>query len=430
MSRIWHVMRREYLENVRTKAFLIGLVLTPIWMGLIFVIPAMVRSSGPEKRDLVVVDQTGRFARQGEAATPEGPLVEALASTKQFEIRVEDAAEVFQVQSDGSTRLEALKQEAGRGELIGIVLTNPILEKRPPGEGELASEIFGPQSLAAAGRLGHLLTGIVNEVVTNDIVERRQIDPADAAIIQKRAIASYTALDEKGERGSIAGQIAPFVFMMMLFMGIVGISQMLISSTLEEKSNRVFEVLLSSLSSYELMVGKILGICGVGFTLLTLWSGGGLAALLIQDYGDIVSAADVGYFLGYYLLGFLLIASLMVAVGSACNTLKEAQNLMAPISLLLALPILLAMVVMENPNGELATIGSFIPPFTPFLMMVRIASVPAPPTWQIVLSIVLLVVSVLIAFRLAARVFRVGILMHGQPPRLKDILRWMFKPGS
>jgi ABC-type Na+ efflux pump permease subunit len=176
------------------------------------------------------------------------------------------------------------------------------------------------------------------------------------------------------------------------------------------------------------MAGKVLGICGVGLTLLLLWSGGGLLAAALQGTTDLVTGAQMGLFVAYYVLGFLLIASLMVSVGSACNTLKEAQNLMAPLSLLLALPLLIALVIMKDPNGTMASVLSFVPPFTPFLMMARISGTPAPPTWQIVASLLLLVLSTWVAIRLAARVFRVGILMYGQPPRLKEILRWMRAP--
>ena len=188
----------------------------------------------------------------------------------------------------------------------------------------------------------------------------------------------------------------------------------------------MFEVLLSSLSPFQLMAGKVLGICGVGLTLLLLWSGGGILAAALQGTSDLVTGAQVGLFIAYYVLGLPPDREPHGRPsGSACNTLKEAQNLMAPLSLLLALPILLAIVIMKNPNGTLATVLSFVPPFTPFLMMARIAGTPPPPTWQIAASLLLLAVSTWFAIRLAARVFRVGILMYGQPPRLKEILRWM-----
>jgi ABC-type Na+ efflux pump permease subunit len=230
---------------------------------------------------------------------------------------------------------------------------------------------------------------------------------------------------EKGERAGAVQMLLPIIVVMLLYMGIVGISQMLISNTIEEKSNRVYEVLLSSVSPYQLMAGKILGICGVGLTLLTFWSGGGLLAAALQGSGDLVSGGQIALFVAFYLLGFLMIASLFVAVGSACNTIKEAQNLMAPLSMLLAIPLIISMVTIQDPNGKLATITSFIPPFTPFVMMTRAASVPAPPTWQIAVTLGLLALSTWLAIRLAARVFRVGILLYGQPPSIKELWRWV-----
>ena len=174
MSRIWIVLKREYLENVRTKAFLLGLILTPVWMGLVFLIPALAQSAGPTSRPLVVIDETGHFAlpvaglEGTEAGAGAGPLVEALSQLEGFDVQVEDPAGAFDGAPDGGpSRVDELKQRAGQGELFAIVLTDPVLEKRPAGEGENATEVFGPQGLAAAGRQGQLLLATVNEVVTS-----------------------------------------------------------------------------------------------------------------------------------------------------------------------------------------------------------------------------------------------------------------------
>ena len=416
MSRIWTIMRREYLENVRTKAFLIGLILTPVWMGMIFLIPMLMRKTAPEKQDVYIVDETGVLA--------EG-LKAALETDKGFEVQVVNAETAWTPDADGEMPLDRLKRRAGQGELFLVVLTPPLLEKRLADLEEHPYEIVGATSVGAE-LTGRLLQKRVNDLVNARIIAERNISPQDAALLQKD-VQLWRSLDAEGQESQAGGFEAatPFIFMMLLFMGIVGISQMLISSTLEEKSNRVFEVLLSSVSPTQLMTGKILGICGVGFTLLLLWSGGGLIAASAQGLEGLVSGQQIGWFIVYYLLGFIMIASLMVAVGSACNTLKEAQNLMAPISLFLALPLLIAMVVMRDPNGNLAVAASFIPPFTPFLMMARIASVPPPPDWQIWATLLVLVLGSYFAFRLAGRVFRVGILLYGQPPNLKQIVRWM-----
>ncbi len=414
MSRVLLVLVREYLENVRTKAFLIGLVLTPVWMGLVFLVPALAKDT-QKTEHVVIVDETGALGAPFQALLDGLP---GKSGRPRFSSEQGDR---------GPSALAELRAAAGRGELFAVVLGPGLADrKRAPREGEPATAVFGSSSVGALDT-GRLLESLVDRVANEHLIASQQVAPEVARALLTPAV-RYEPLTATGERGGAAQVVAPFLAMMLLFLGIVGISQMLISSTLEEKASRVYEVLLSSLSPFQLMAGKVLGICAVGLTLLTLWSGGGLVAASMQGLSGLITGPQVGLFLAYYVLGFLLIASLMVSVGSACNTLKEAQNLMAPISLLLALPVMLAMVVMRDPNGPLATGLSFVPPFTPFLMMARIASVPPPPAWQVAASLGLLALSTLLAIRLAARVFRVGILMYGQPRRLREIWRWMRTP--
>ena len=416
MRNVWLVAVREYLENVRTKAFLIGVVLTPVWMALIFVIPKLATSQDSATKKVVIVDETGELA---------DTVVEKLKPIQSLEVVVRPPEGMWEPDEDGIVPIEELKMRAGAGELFAMVLTRPMLEKRPPKAGEHASFIVGSSRSADDAMRAPMLQGIVNDIVNERILTERGIDPEIASLLQKTSI-NYQAVDEEGQAKTPAFAIMPIVFMLLLFMGIFGISQMLMSSTLEEKANRVYEVLLSSISPFELMAGKILGICAVGFTLLLIWSGGGLLAASAKGIGsDLVSGGQLGLFLTFYVLGFIMIASLMVAVGSACSTLKEAQNLMAPISVVLTMPIFMSFLIMRDPNGSFATTLSFIPPFTPFVMMARIASVPPPPAWQIWTSIIVLALGTYVAFRLAARVFRVGILLYGQPPSLKQIFRWM-----
>jgi ABC-2 type transport system permease protein len=433
MKRTWIILAREYLENVRTKAFLIGLVLTPVWMGVIFLVPMLV--SAPSTVKVVIVDETGELAgplslalaaAQGKppAPDPERPRMRRAAGHgPTYDVRVATAHGAWDRGPDGTTRIERLKRQAGREGSYLVVITPAVLEKRAARPGEHESGVFGP-GVRGMGSPGAEIEHRVTELVTKRLLAQRHL-PADLAdLIQERAI-RFQAIDERGAEASVFQQLLPILVVVLLYMGIVGISQMLISNTIEEKASRVYEVLLSSVSPFQLMAGKILGICGVGLTLLTLWCGGGLLASSLQGAGGLVSGAQIGWFVVYYLLGFLMIASLFVAVGSACNTIKEAQNLMAPLSMLLALPLILSMVTMSNPNGSVATAASFVPPFTPFVMMTRLASVPAPPAWQMWTTLAILLLATYLSVRLAARVFRVGVLLYGQPPSLRQLLRWM-----
>lgn len=420
MRRVGYIIIREYLENVRTKAFLIGIVLTPLWFGLVFVVPLLARGQEVETQRVVIVDETGVLAPAVKIGlenerTPTG--------RPQFEVEIRSGEGAWESPETGPCLVDRLRAEVSEGRLVAVLLTAPVLEKRAPIEGEHASGVFHAAS-AGVYEAALLVRGVVDDAVNRRLMKERGIRPEDVHLLERNAVEAIP-LSRTGEEGGVAQFATPLVFMMFLFMGIVGISQILVNSTIEEKGSRVYEVLLSSVSAFQLMAGKILGICGVGFTLMILWIGGGIAAAALQGLGGIVTGEQVGLFAAYYVLGFLLIASLMVAVGSACNTLKEAQNLMAPLTMLLALPLLLSIVVLKNPHGTFATIASFFPPFTPFLMMARVAAVPGPPAWQIWASLLLLVVATWFAIRLAARVFRVGVLMYGKPPRLSEIWRWV-----
>ncbi len=411
MRKVLLVLVREYLANVRTKAFLVGIVLTPLWFGLIFLMPQLARGQEASHQRVVVVDSTGILA------DPVAKRLEDLRTLRKDE-------PVFDVERRKEVGdLEALKREVSEGELFAVLLDDAVLAKKRDATGSPPESILVPDSVPG-GEAAKKIQGVVNAIVNERVMAERGISEEDAKLLARDAIAPLQ-LSRGGRVGGGLQAVLPLMAMIILYFGIVGISQILVNSTIEEKSNRVYELLLSSISPTQLMAGKVLGICLVGFTLLLLWTGGGLLAASLQGLGGLTTSGQLGLFLVYYILGFLLIASLMVAVGSACNTQKEAQNLMAPLSVLLAMPLILSVIVLRAPNGPLATITSFIPPFTPFIMMARVSAVPGPPAWEIAASVLLLLLATAAAIHVAGRVFRVGILMVGKPPSLREILRWV-----
>jgi ABC-2 type transport system permease protein len=418
MRRTWTILKREYLENVRTKAFLIGLLLTPLWISLVFFLPRLSQSQSRHDT-LVLVDETGDLGHRFERH------LWKRVSTARFTIEHVSPDVFWAEDPSGPRTFESIQQAAASGDLFAVILTNPLLEKRQPKDDERWPAVLGPPNVGAL-QTGRALAEAVDRAANERLLEKEGIS---ALIFQRisEPVLEYRPVAEGGQKASGARMMTPLVFMIVLFMGIVGISQMLINSTLEEKANRVFEVLLSSVSPFQLMAGKLLGICGVGFTLLLLWGGGGLIAAQASGLANVVGTRELAWFLAFYVAGFMLIASLMVAIGSACNTIKEAQNLMAPISIFLVLPLLMSTMILDDPSGPLAQILSFIPPFTPFVMMMRIASVPAPPTSEVVAAFLVLIIATWLMVRLAARIFRVGILMHGQPPNIVQIVKWLWR---
>jgi len=201
-------------------------------------------------------------------------------------------------------------------------------------------------------------------------------------------------------------------------------------SIIEEKNNRIVEVLLSSLKPFDLMAGKIVGVGAAGLTQYAIWGvfsiGIGSYALSTGQFSQFVSFgwSTIAFFILFYLLGFLFYSTLFAGIGAVCNTDQEAQQLQTPVVMCLAFTIIIPMAVMQNPDGTFATVCSMIPFFAPILMFMRI-NILMPPVWQIALSIAILLASIYIAGILAAKVFRIGILMYGKRPDVREILKWM-----
>ena len=197
------------------------------------------------------------------------------------------------------------------------------------------------------------------------------------------------------------------------------------TSTIEEKSSRVIEVLLSAVSPVELMAGKILGRMGASLVVLGLYVAIGMAALLSFALLGLLDPWLLFYLVVFFVIAYLVNASLMVAVGAAVNEMKEAQSLMIPVMLMLMAPWILAAPIARDPNSTFSTVISFIPPLNTFTMLIRMASSAPPPLWQVWISIAIGVASVCAAMWLASKVFRIGLLMYGKPPDFATLIRWV-----
>ncbi|HGY90033.1 MAG TPA: ABC transporter permease [Planctomycetes bacterium] len=277
-----------------------------------------------------------------------------------------------------------------------------------------------------------------SEVVREKRIEREGIDEEVIRRIQTPVVFKAVQLTETGEETKVesvdkAMQFIPIAFVYLLWIAIFMISQMLLTNTIEEKSNRTIEVLLSSVSPTELMAGKIVGIALTGLTVVLCWvmffvlTIKAAPAMNLEPPFDLTPLITypkyLVSFVVYFLLGYLLYASLLVGIGSVCNSLKEAQNLMMPVSVMLMIPLFTMFPIVQDPNGALARVMTFIPLTTPFAMMNRAAA--DIPTWEYLVSGVLLLATIALFVWAAGKIFRVGILMTGKPPKLKEIIRWV-----
>ena len=269
--------------------------------------------------------------------------------------------------------------------------------------------------------------------------QRLGVDSETVRKVQSASV-PLTSLDPRKDVGeeevSMADKIrqyAPIGFVYFLWIAIMQVASMLLNNTIEEKSNRIIEVLLSSVTPWELMMGKLLGIAGIGLTLVIawilsmlgiLWYSSGPEAEIATRLLEVVSSGGLMLsFAMYFVLGYFLYASIFLAMGSVCNTLKEAQNLMGPMMMIMMVPLLTMVFIPKDPNGPLATFLSWVPIYTPFIMMNRAAA--DTPMFDLIGTTVLLIATNLGMLWFCGRIFRIGILRTGQPPKIRELFRWI-----
>lgn len=293
-------------------------------------------------------------------------------------------------------------------------------------------------NLADLGLPDEIERGVNTEIRRREYIGRG-MDPALVGNVERTSV-PMAKLNPKKEAGKEAVSMADYIrqwvpsgFVYLLWIAIFSVTQMLLNNTIEEKSNRIIEVLLSSVTPGELMMGKLAGIAGVGLTMIGSWvtmlliflfyKAGPEAEFARQLLQVLKTSPLLPAFAVYFLLGYLLYAGMILSIGSICNTLKEAQNYMGVVMLVLMVPLLTMMYIPKDPNGPLATTLSWIPLYTPFVMMNRATA--DPPTFEVVGTMILLAGTTALVLWLSGRVFRIGILRTGQPPRLMELLRWM-----
>jgi ABC-2 type transport system permease protein len=287
------------------------------------------------------------------------------------------------------------------------------------------------------------------ERVANSEIRRREylargLDSAAIREVEQTylPVASLNPKKEKGQEkiGTIdtVKQWAPSGFVYLLWLSIFVIIQMLLNNTIEEKSNRIIEVLLSSVTPGELMLGKLMGIAAIGLTMVGVWmaalfgilswKSGGASELASQLLTVLKGSSLVPLFSIYFLLGYIMYAAFILSVGSVCNTIKEAQSYMGVLTMVMMVPLMTMTFIPKDPNGSLARVLSWIPLYTPFTMMNRATA--DPPLIDLIGTLVLLVLSAMGALWMSGKVFRIGILRTGQPPKLVELLRWAVKRGQ
>jgi ABC-2 type transport system permease protein len=412
VTRVLVVARREYLERVRSKAFIVATVLGPILLTAITIVPALVASRSGEPLRMAVLDDSGSL----------GPTVEEALARRERE-----GTRSFVVESAGEgpreEREKRLKEAVRSQKLDGYLhLPADVLEK--------GSAVYYGRNVSNAVALRALETTVSDTLVGRRLADAGLDTTRIRALTRKIDLTTIrvTAAGEREDRG--ATMIFSIVLLMILYTTVLMWGQAVMTGVIEEKTSRVVEVIASSVSSVKFLAGKLLGVGAAGLTQFLVWSGSiffaslGAAAYAPRERLPEVTPLVLASFVVFFLLGYALYSSLFAAVGACVNTTQEAQSLAFPVFMPLVFAVTLFPIVLQTPDGRLATVLSLVPPFTPILMFLRI-TILTPPAWQIVLGVFLTAATVAGIVFVAARIYRVGILMYGKRPTFPEILKWV-----
>jgi len=431
------ILKREYLERVRTRSFMIMTLLIPALMVMLTAGPAVVMSKMMSKgsQHIVVV-----------ASTQEAADGLRLYLLSQAPGQDRDAS--FSTSNDSGNR--------NAQPLLGNLTVDSVTDDSPASREaltqkvihrELDAVIWATDDALAAGKVD-LIAGGSSSLISNSVLTRRFRQGASWLALKKAGIpdstiagilkpAELNEVNASGKGGPnsgvrfMAGYIMAFI--MYFVMLIYGINVM--RAVLEEKTSRIMEVMLSSARPSEMMAGKILGVGAVGLTQICIWlaastllSGAGIAASSLAGQGidlkNILNPAAMVFFAVFFLLGYVLYSTLFAAVGSMVNSEQEAQQLQFFVTLPLIATVVILFGVTQQPQSPLAFWASIFPLTAPLIMFTRIM-MQAPPWWQIALSIVLQLATIYGLILVCGRIYRIGILMYGKKPTLPEIMKWI-----
>lgn len=533
MRRILLVAVREFMENVRTKGFWLGVIVLPIMLVAAFEIPVILEERGSPTRYFILADRDGSFESVVDESLDRLQQWRLLQSLNEYAsewvdkdkmkmpVEAVDLEKVPASAMDPQHLLEEFDQDnpgaldsfiewGGKNFFLGRI-QNSLLDGAPPFEDPkrlyvrldppmpIAEELTNAQvieslkpwllgekdyvhhaemvsvfavilipkdienfihrpgegsgapwpregaiefwsaNVADSGLISEIERGINQELRRREFIGKGMDVNTVQRILSTRA--EFRTLDPTKAAGQeevsvadVIRQWAPSGFVYLLWLSIFMVAQMLLNNTIEEKSNRIIEVLLSSVTPNELMMGKLLGILGVGLTMLTIW----LTTLMLmiqfrtgaqaewaRELLNVIRSSELlPWFVLYFFLGYLMYAGFFLSIGSVCNTLKEAQNFMLPLTLILMVPLFTMTFIPKDPNGSIATILSWIPFYSPFVMMNRAAA--DPPLFDRIGTLIMMIITTILVLAMSGRVFRTGILRTGQPPKLLEMLNWLW----
>lgn len=434
MSKIWIIIQREFMTRVKKKSFILLTILMPFIFAALIVVPLMLATiEGDEQKTVMVVDKTGRYVGSLKS-TPNYAFVPTADNKDEFYNEDSEVEAVVQITAD--------------------------LAKNPK-----AVTIYSPREVKA--ELLSYVETCLGEQVRREKLSAYNIPELETIIADIQtdfhvATVKRNAEGDETSSNTYIAMTAGFIFTFLIYMFVMSYGGMVMQSVMEEKTNRIVELMVSSVKPFQLMMGKIIGVALVGFVQLAIWgvmlsiilmvcgsvfglsaapavpavagadaqmaavaqqAGGGEAAEIMSAFMGLPYAELGIMFVLYFVGGYLLYASFFAAVGASINAQEDSSQFIMPVVLIMVFGLYAAMYSAENTNGPLAFWASIFPLTSPIVMMVRIPF--GVPWWEEVLSLGLLFATSMAFVWLSARIYRVGILMYGKKPSLREMLKWV-----
>ncbi len=443
MNKLFAVLKREYLQTVRKKAFLIMTLLFPLLMLMMMALPTFMMAKGMGVKRIAVLDATGNLRQaftkpnEKEATDPKKEAREALTGRRRgvqipstLDIQYVDKKAAADVKAEAQPyfdRLRADSDDANRLDGVFVIPANAMTAD----DAQMTYYSRSSTDVMTQERLGRLTNKIIQRYrlaangINQDMVESLMAEvPVEAVQISKSG---------EQKKGGELNLFLAFIFAALLLLPSFIYGNDIMRGIVQEKTDRVVEVLISSMRPIQLLTGKILGVAAVGLTQIGVWA---LMGLIASAYGVSVAAtAGVNvtqffrpivfvFFFVFFLLAYLTYVCVYAIAGAISNSEKEAQQFIAPITLFMMAPWFVMFPIIMNPDSKLAVSFSLAPVFGPITMFVR-TLVSEPPLWHIAVSILASVATIAALFWASAKIFRIGILSYGKRPTIPELWRWM-----
>lgn len=410
MKKIFEIARWEYVEKIRTKSFIISLIITPFVIILFSIIPTMLSEDNPDTtRIFGLLDETNiNFTDLSQELSgyklknhqPVYLLINLNEKEKSFvENQNEADKKVIAGSIDGYLLIYKMKNDSLRLEFRG-------------------RNFSGSQDIAR-------FETAFNNIGLKQQLKANNIDPGIINFNKNRISFNQIKITDSGKSNTdfLSVFYTSIIFIVLLTLMIIYSGQMLVRSLLEEKSNRLIEILISSCKSEELLTGKIVGLTALGLTQIVIWA---FIAMVLMGINVVStnSLQNIPEILVYFILGYLFYTSLLVGIGSVVSTEQEAQHVTSYLSMILIIPIVIILPAMQNPQSDLIKILSFIPLTLPSVMILKL-NITDITISEFSITVIVMIISILLTIKISSKIFKIGILYYDKMPTLKELKNWI-----